>query len=343
MVSTARVVDTPAEAFCTCRYPAPNRFGKHQFASMAIILTYVLMRLKITMLKKVVRATSSESLSFQHIFHIVDRVSRPCRPVSFAGILTPSLWYCFLSAFFKATILPLLWSAQSSFCGAKMASGYASIDTKANISHVKTVEKHESIEGHGSMEHSTLLRVSGGKHERNTTKPVTTWGLTLMFSLSFFPMLSVPLVLLLLVLAEKDNFSTVGTIDLPINDTALPSNYYTEVTPAKFALVSSCKLIFSSKLPWSMKLIQWLWGVSTAVRWVSSPFLLLFSFLIARFLVQQSTHESEYQVREVLHSCSYNKLIKWIPKLAGQNKRGPKPDKATIAAIIGLVVTLVNT
>ena len=185
---------------------------------------------------------------------------------------------------------------------------------------------HGSTKDHAPKEH----------RKSRLTRLVSAGDLCLAFSIIFFPMLAVPFVLLGLVTWGKVDFPNNGTEALPIDDPVPTGNYYTVVSSGKFALISS-------------------WA-STVVGNVSAPFLILFSFFIARSLAQrQESHvgmstgdeghnmSPESQIRQILHSRTFAKLWRWIRSLLPWGSRKFTADGATFVAIVGLGLTLLFT
>lgn len=97
------------------------------------------------------------------------------------------------------------------------------------------------------------------------TERARSWDLLLTFAMLFVPMLGIALILLAFVFYthKRVKFRDNGTAALPVN-LAFVSNrsYYTSIGATKFVLVSS-------------------WA-STASQFVIPPFMLLFSFFVAR-------------------------------------------------------------
>lgn len=169
---------------------------------------------------------------------------------------------------------------------------------------------------------------------KTLSAPVSIWGLCLMFNLVFLSMLTIPFVLLGLVTWEPVHFKSNGTSRLPVYNAAPPTgHYYTGVSPAKFALVSS-------------------WA-STLVGNISSPFLILFSFLIARSLIPKAgsdgafrvaddrhNMDQEHRVRELLHSRTYKKVWNWMKNSFLWGSHRSTVSGGICVAIVGVGFTL---
>ena len=163
---------------------------------------------------------------------------------------------------------------------------------------------------------------------RHTISALT---LALLFCVLFLPMLTIPFVLLGLVSWRRVNFVPNGTADLPVSDLPPSSYYYTEVSPAKFALVSS-------------------WA-STVEGHITAPFLILFSFFIAWTMRRAAEKGGSYElnnqslavrrVRTLLQSRSLQKLWNFLKAFLPWRTNRAKPDGATVVAISGLAFTLV--
>ena len=167
--------------------------------------------------------------------------------------------------------------------------------------------------------------------KKNLGQPVSVAGLSLMFTVLFIPMLAIPLLLLGLVLWDYVKFTNEEDQILPSLNGAPSYNWYTLVSPSQFALVSS-------------------WA-STIIGNVSAPFLILFSFLVARPLARASEddysdgvssgrrEDLESRIREILHSRTYMKLWKWIKSFIPGSSKAIS-DEATLVAILGVGISL---
>ena len=165
--------------------------------------------------------------------------------------------------------------------------------------------------------------------KERTTTPLSGAKVCLAFSLAFFPMLTIPALLLALVTVGKvPHFTSEGTETLTTFNAAPSGNYYvtTGISAGKFALVAS-------------------WA-STIMSNISAPFLILFSFLIARSMSRMEEYgtdrKSKERIREILHSRSYIRLLKWIRTILPWNNE-ERIDQASYVTIAGFGFTLVYT
>lgn len=222
----------------------------------------------------------------------------------------------------------------------------SSVSLSSSPSHAD--EKYSDVHASDSRKHAlkpTNSRTANSHADEGKNNAlgdiISPSGLVLLFCLVFLPMLAIPFVLLGLVTWEKQDFpnnSTPGfsAPGLQIPNSVPSDSYYTHVSVGKFALVSS-------------------WA-STIEGHISAPFLILFSFLVAWSLSpQRSGHQLldrgtepsdenyEKQIREVLHSRTHAKLWRlfrqWYVELFDPSKR----HEATIVAILGVSLTLMNT
>lgn len=159
--------------------------------------------------------------------------------------------------------------------------------------------------------------------------------LLIAFAFIFVPMAAVAFTLIAFVYYEKDrihfNRESGGTPELPAVPVPPSNSYYTKLLIGAFLLVSS-------------------WG-STAAGIVFAPFMLLFSFVVARELVSKydpdipTTKQDEYLLKEIL-SGSWNGVLHWVEhgasRLVGR-EHGPTKlsteRRATHMAGAGLVGT----
>ena len=169
----------------------------------------------------------------------------------------------------------------------------------------------------------------GNDKKEEASAPISSAKVCLAFSLAFFPILAIPTLLLVLVTVGKvPHVTNNGTDALNIVNTAPSGNYYTTagVSAGQFALVAS-------------------WA-STIMGNISAPFLILFSFLIARSMSRRKEDGmdtgSKERIREILHSRSYMRLWKWIRTLLPW-KNKTKVDEASYITIAGFGFTLLYT
>ena len=156
----------------------------------------------------------------------------------------------------------------------------------------KPLHSHSEVSDHASD--PPKLGDTGNRLEKAGRKRE----LLIAFAFIFVPMAAVAFTLIAFVYYEKDrvhfNRANNGTPELPAFPVPPSNAYYTKLLIGGFLLVSS-------------------WG-STAAGIVFAPFMLLFSFVVARELVRRydpdtpTTKQDEYLLKEIL-SGSWNGVM----------------------------------
>jgi hypothetical protein len=135
------------------------------------------------------------------------------------------------------------------------------------------------------------------------------------------PMLGIPLILLAFVFYSDKHvtFKEHGTTALPANQSSVShSSYYTSVDATEFVLVSS-------------------WA-STASQFVIPPFMLLFSFFVAREITRQCDAPSTVQevsdhMLQGLLKGSWPELWAWVKYTARRERRSSELRALHVAAV----------
>lgn len=192
--------------------------------------------------------------------------------------------------------------------------------------------KVRSNDSHGHI-HTETHTMKPGKDD--VIPEIGLTGLLAAFAILFLPMVTVTFVLLGLVLWEyiPKNFPD-NIPQLPVANLPLQNVYYTGVSAGKFALVAS-------------------WA-STVSQIVTGPFMLLFSFLIARELshggeyekagTKQGLHYGNKQwnrkVRDLLQSGSNHGLGWWTKWKHLKQMSGLARNRFMRMALLGLIINL---